>query len=214
MMKFLNFVIGIIFIKTQIYSVIQQNISLIDPLTTYVESRACNYSFKVGCGNQSISFDYLNNNLTNGNSAVDKSWPWVVSIWVIYNNLTAQYCCSGYILSNRHILTNAKILDSLNNNQLRVVVGSNLLLETTTLSDSNYAFSVLKKSVHPKFNASNADLVSYNLALLTLSSRITFSDKISPICLPISASYFSRILNNSVFSVTWLIFLIPNFILS
>jgi hypothetical protein len=212
MMKFLNLLLGIIFVKTHIYSVIQQNINIIDPLTTYVESRACKYSFDVGCGNQSVSFDYLNNNITNGNSTVEKSWPWVVSVWAIYNNLTAQYCCSGYILSNRHILTNAKTLDSFNINQLRVVVGSNLLLETAPLSNSTYIFSVSKKSVHPKFNASNADLVSYNLALLTLSSTISFSDKISPICLPISASYFSKILNNSVFSVTWLIFLIRNFI--
>ena len=36
--------------------------NLIDPLTTYVESRACEYSFKVGCGNQSVSFDYLKKN--------------------------------------------------------------------------------------------------------------------------------------------------------
>ena len=199
MMKFLEFLLAIFLIKISKYSVNQQSIGKIEPLTTYLESRACQYSFNVSCGNQSISFDNLNS-LASGNSSIKNSWPWVVGIWVTpFNNSPITYNCSGFILSNRYVLTNAKCINPFNLNHLQVVVGVSF-----PLPNSTNTFGVIKKLVHPKFNVSSIDSSSFNLALLVLSNTVAFSDNVFPVCLPQSASNFPDILNQTVFSTSFL----------
>ena len=45
--------------------------------------------------------------------------------------------------------------------------------------------TVFKITNHPKFNHDNAD---YDFSIMTLTSRITFSSKAAPICLPASVA--------------------------
>ena len=178
----LEFFLALFLIGFKSHLVNQQSISKIDPITTYKEIRACNYSFNVSCGNQSISFENLNT-VPNGNST--KGWPWVVSIYA-NNTSSVEFSCSGLIISDQHILTNAKCVDHFVSSQLQVVVGSKTI--SIPLSNSNNTFGVTKKLVHPKYNSSNLDIASY----------------IFPICLPISASYFSVILNETVFTTSFI----------
>lgn len=194
----LEFYLALFLIGFKSHSVNQQSISKIEPITTYKESRACKYSFNVSCGNQSQSFENLNI-VSNGNSTI--GWPWVVSIYANKNSSVTFYC-SGLIISDQRILTNAKCIDPFVLSQLQVVVGSKTI--SIPLSNSNNTFGVTTKLVHPKYNSSNLDNASYNLVLLNLSSRIRFSPNIFPICLPISASDFPNILNQTVFTTSFI----------
>ena len=185
-------------------SVLQPTRNQIQPLDQYRSMIACEYTFNVSCGNQSVSLDYLSNDTTsaNGNAASQNSWPWVVSIW---NDDATIFYCSGVILSDKYVLASAQCVAPYTNQapSLTIIVGLKTLPNSFSNFNSTFMYKVASVYGHPKFNAS-ANAVDYNLALIKTSSSILFDAvSVMPICLPKSASSFTNILNQTVFSVSW-----------
>lgn len=111
-------------------------------------------------------------------------YPWQVGLVFnfvsVYNETPV---CGGSIISSQHILTAAHCtqfcaLDvcKLNTTQIEVIVGEH---DTT---DSVLDLRTISKITrHPEYNPLN---VLNDVAILTLSSPLTFSKSMAPICLP------------------------------
>ena len=88
--------------------------------------------------------------------------------------------CGGSIISAQHILTAAHCTQEPLSSYLQVSLGEH---DTTdTAADIR---TVSRITNHPQFNPDNG---LNNIAILTLSSPITFSRAMSPVCLPADPS--------------------------
>ena len=114
--------------------------------------------------------------IINGTETEVHEYPWQVGIII----LSKYPSCGGAIISSQHILTAAHCTYffriPLNATYIRVSVGEH------NIADSDVDIRNLSKvTVHPeydKFNQLN------DIAILTLSSPLTFSKSMAPICLP------------------------------
>ena len=105
-------------------------------------------------------------------------YPWMVRVQPIG--------CGGTLISNRHVLTAAHCLLKTQNSKLVPIYDS----WTIDLGEHDYANSIAKTvSVsdyvpHPDYIIDDKHVSHYDIAVMTLSSPVTFIREISPICLP------------------------------
>ena len=115
-----------------------------------------------------------------GVDTLANSYPWMVSLRVIKNNTLYDHICAGTIISSTHILTSAHCVNNLSNDTVLIaVVGIHLRDDVSQYAVQNsYTINAIK--IHEDYNqaASRNDI-----ALLTLSSRITFNTNVSALCL-------------------------------
>ena len=92
--------------------------------------------------------------------------------------------CGGSVISNRHVLSAAHCTHNRNTGRvesssaLEVLVGMHDFGENVPASQR---ISVARILPHKKYDDST---VGHDISLLTLVTTITFSDKVSPVCLP------------------------------
>ncbi|XP_012885165.1 PREDICTED: serine protease 48, partial [Dipodomys ordii] len=105
-----------------------------------------------------------------GQDAAIRRWPWQVSL-----HLDRAPICGGSLISKNWILTAAHCLPKTSAYSYSVWLGS----LKADASNKGKVYYVSRIVIHPKYDGSNADI-----ALLRLSSQVTFSADILPICLP------------------------------
>uniref|UniRef100_A0A914VWR1 Peptidase S1 domain-containing protein n=1 Tax=Plectus sambesii TaxID=2011161 RepID=A0A914VWR1_9BILA len=117
-----------------------------------------------------------------GTTATPHSWPWMVMLRIkSYKDPTRTYLCGATIISNQWLLTAAHCAESMILLRTQVYIG----IQSRNGITTNNAYSVEKKIVHPQYSG-NPEYLN-DIALLKLSSKLSFSQYIQPICLPSSS---------------------------
>ncbi|XP_058636259.1 serine protease svh-1-like [Onychostoma macrolepis] len=122
----------------------------------------------------------LNTRIVGGVNAPDGSWPWQVSL-----HTSGRHFCGGSLINNEWVLTAAHCLPGVSTSSLRVYLGRRTQEGVNTHEISRNVRTII---VHPSYdsNTNNNDI-----ALLRLSSTVTFNDYIRPVCLAAQSSVFS-----------------------
>lgn len=122
----------------------------------------------------------LNTKIVGGDTAVRGSWPWQVSIQYL-----GSHFCGGSLINNNWILSAAHCFQSAQTSTpsgLTVSLGKQSL---QTSESNTQTISVAQIINHPSYVDSTHD---NDIALLQLSSSVTFSAYIQPVCLAAAGS--------------------------
>ncbi|XP_078578599.1 plasminogen-like [Branchiostoma floridae x Branchiostoma japonicum] len=125
------------------------------------------------CGVPAIS--PILSRVVGGEDARQGSWPWQVSM-LLYGS---SHVCGGSIIAPNWIATAAHCVDSNRSpSQWTIRVGS-YRRQNTDSTQRDHAVS--RVIMHERYNS---NLIDNDIALMKLSSSITFDDYASPVCLP------------------------------
>uniref|UniRef100_A0A667XP76 pancreatic elastase II n=1 Tax=Myripristis murdjan TaxID=586833 RepID=A0A667XP76_9TELE len=123
-----------------------------------------------GCGLP--TFPPVLSRVVAGEDARPHSWPWQISLQSDSSGRW-RHVCGGSLLSSEWVLTAAHCINSRYN--YRVELGKHNLKDT---EEGSIALRAAKIFTHEDYNT------LHDIALIKLSSPVTFSDTIMPACLP------------------------------
>ncbi|KAL6476709.1 hypothetical protein MHYP_G00152080 [Metynnis hypsauchen] len=123
----------------------------------------------------------LNTKIVGGQDASPGSWPWQVSL-----QTNGFHFCGGSLINSNWVLTAAHCVGSITASQVTVYLGDQ------SLSNQGSNTNVVSRSVsqvitHPNYSSFTHD---NDIALLQLSSSVTFPNYITPVCLAAAGSTF------------------------
>uniref|UniRef100_A0A3P9J2R2 Zgc:100868 n=1 Tax=Oryzias latipes TaxID=8090 RepID=A0A3P9J2R2_ORYLA len=119
----------------------------------------------------------LNNRVVGGQNAPPGFWPWQVSL-----QESSGHFCGGSLINSQWVLTAAHCFPSASD--VTVVLG---LQSLEGSNPNNVSRTVTTVIVHPNYNSNTKD---NDIALLQLSSPVTFNNYITPVCLASTNSTF------------------------
>ncbi|XP_032443162.1 transmembrane protease serine 9-like [Xiphophorus hellerii] len=119
----------------------------------------------------------LNTRIVGGAVAPEGSWPWQVSLQI------SSHFCGGSLINSEWVLTAAHCIIS-NIGSAKLVLGLQSLTGTNPNKVTRTVALVIR---HPGFSISTQD---NDIALIKLSSAVTFNSYISPVCLAAASSTF------------------------
>uniref|UniRef100_A0A668UFJ1 Peptidase S1 domain-containing protein n=1 Tax=Oreochromis aureus TaxID=47969 RepID=A0A668UFJ1_OREAU len=128
----------------------------------------------------------LNTRIVGGQVAPVGSWPWQVSL-----QTSGSHFCGGSLINSQWVLTAAHCLQNTVNG-LTVNLGLQSLQGSNPNAVSRTVTQIIK---HPNYNFVTND---NDICLLQLSSPVTFTSYISPVCLAASDSTFYSGVNSWV----------------
>ncbi|XP_042576111.1 transmembrane protease serine 9-like [Cyprinus carpio] len=138
--------------------------------------RGCDAQLDV-CGRAS-----LNTKIVGGQNAAAGAWPWQVSL-----HRSTGHFCGGSLINNEWVLTAAHCFDNTSPTGLTVYLGRQTQSGTNSNEVSRTVSTIIK---HPDYSSSTND---NDITLLHLSSPVTFTEYIKPVCLASeSSTFFNR----------------------
>ncbi|KAM9457779.1 chymotrypsin-like protease CTRL-1 [Clarias gariepinus] len=126
----------------------------------------------------------LNTKIVGGANAAVGSWPWQVSI-----QTKGFHFCGGSLINENWVLSAAHCFQSPNAVPITLVLGARNLQGTSTNIQQRGASKII---IHPNFNST---IIDNDIALVQLSSVVTFNEYVLPVCLAASSSSFSGGIN-------------------
>lgn len=124
----------------------------------------------IECGQSSAA---PSSRIVGGTEAENGAWPWQVSL-----QIHQQHVCGGSIISPYWILSAAHCFQSFFSPRLWTVHSGDVRLSTLSLRPGNTVSKIIS---HEAFDPDTND---NDIALLKLSSPLTFSKTVMPVCLP------------------------------
>ncbi|CAF1449707.1 unnamed protein product [Adineta steineri] len=170
------------------------NISCISSVTY-----SCDRNTECGCSKTNAQL----NKIVGGESAVDSSWGWAVSLQRSSNN---GHFCGGTIISPSYIITAAHCVQNVSFiiRSTKVVVGIDALsqIPSTTAQER----SIVQVSSHPQYSAITK---ANDIAVLQLNQSLTISNEkgTARLCFPrvnaTSMAYNYPISNSALVAIGW-----------
>uniref|UniRef100_A0A8C1K1X4 Peptidase S1 domain-containing protein n=1 Tax=Cyprinus carpio TaxID=7962 RepID=A0A8C1K1X4_CYPCA len=123
----------------------------------------------------------LNTRIVGGVDASEGSWPWQISL---HSSNFGGHFCGGSLINNEWVLTAAHCLPGVSASSLRVYLGRRTQQGVNANEISRNVTSIIVHNSYDR-NTNNNDI-----ALLQLSSAVTFNNYIRPVCLAAQNSVF------------------------
>ena len=141
--------------------------------------------------------------IINGESAVEGSWPWMVSLRLINSDGSLRHFCGGSLIDQDLVITAAHCVDGQKIDSFCVVVAT---YDRSVQPAKENIFYPLEVNQNPAFNISVAEK-GYDIALIKLSKPVNLTNpKVGLICLPPNNDA-NLILNKEVVVIGWSDFL-------
>ncbi|XP_029998042.1 transmembrane protease serine 9 [Sphaeramia orbicularis] len=117
--------------------------------------------------------------IVGGQTAVEGSWPWMVSV-----HRDGSHICGGSLINNQWVLSAAHCFTVTSTSRYLLYMGRH----SQELSNPNEVSRTISQIInHPDYNSRTSD---NDISLLRLSSPVTFTTYIVPVCLASPSSTF------------------------
>ncbi|KAK7909543.1 hypothetical protein WMY93_014227 [Mugilogobius chulae] len=133
-----------------------------------------------GCQAQACGRASLNLRIVGGVNASPGNWPWQVYL-VMTGSDGSRIACSGSLINQQWILTAAHC------HTQRLTALTRVFLGTSSLNEINVERGVIQVALHPDYQGTGNDI-----ALLKMSSPVTYTRYIQPVCLAQANSWLDH----------------------
>merc|ERR1711976_863421 len=134
------------------------------------------YDESCQCGQKTL------NRIVGGEETTPNEYPWMAGLF--YRGI--QQFCGGSLINDRYVLTAAHCVYDMRASDLSVRLGDH---DISTSSETNHVTRSVSEIInHPRYQARTQ---KNDIALLKLSSPVTISSTVLPVCLPPQGSRYT-----------------------